>query len=133
MRKLFAVVPLLGMLAGCATPTPEEVAAATLYFPPTVKRTEEPRFCFTAAERQRALDEFSNSEADTLFELVIDADGKVRKARLIRTQVLPEYQQDLVDHAYWFGFTPDPHHQGYRAVYYPTNYKYERSFEWVGD
>ena len=62
---------------------------------------------------------------------MIDADGRVKKARLLRTHVRREYQQDMVDHAYTFGFTRDPACPGYRAGFFPIQYKYESTFEWI--
>lgn len=42
----------LALLASCrAAVSDEELRAATLYFPPEFKYVEEPRFSFTAAER----------------------------------------------------------------------------------
>jgi hypothetical protein len=131
MRNVIILVLLPLVLAGCATLAPADVAAATLYFPPQVKRIDEPRFCFSPVERERALQEYRQRGADTLFELVIDAQGKVKRARLVRTHVDREYRQSMVDHAYKFGFTADPQGQGYRAFYFPMKYSHETQFDWV--
>lgn len=130
MHRLWAPALLLAALAACTTVTPEDVAAATLWFPPQVKRLDEPRFVFTPAERRRAEQEYRHGGADTLFELVIDARGKVMRARLLRTHVAPEHHDDVLQHAYWFGFTPDPAGTGYRAFFLPMKYRYETTFEW---
>jgi hypothetical protein len=131
MRTLPALALLLVALAACTTVSPEEVAASTLWFPPAVKRIDEPRFCFGAAERKHALQEFRRDGADTLFELVIDAEGKVKKARLLRTHVAPEYHADVLQHAYWLGFSPEPGGTGYRAFFFPMKYRYQTSAEWI--
>ena len=135
-RTLVTTLPGLVVLfvasAGCiAPPSAGEVAAATLYFPPEVRRIDEPRFCFSAAESERALQEYRNVGADTLFELVIDARGEVKKVRLLRTHVDRVYHQDMLDHARWFVFTPDLKNQGYRAFFLPMKYRFDATFEWI--
>ena len=131
MKTPYVLVSLLVVLSACIAPSPEEVAAATLYFPPQFKRIAEPRFCFSSAERERALQGCREDGADTLFEIVIDAKGKVEKVRLIRTHVDPDYQQDMLDHANGFGFTPDATGSGYRAFFFPVKYHYQSEFEWI--
>ena len=110
---------------------PAEVAAATLYFPPQVKRIQEPRFCFDPAERERALQTYRELGADTLFELVVDQEGKVVKARVLRTDERRSYREDMLDHARRFRFTPDREVPGYRAFYYPARYGFDNEFEWL--
>jgi len=129
---LLVLVSLLLASAGCtAPPSAAEVAAATLYFPPEVRRIDEPRFCFSAAERERALQEYRSDGSDTLFECVIDDQGKVKKVRLLRTHVNRVYHQDMLNHARWFVFTPDLKGQGYRAFFLPMKYRFDATFEWI--
>ena len=119
------------LLVGCTTPpTSAEVEAATVYFPPQVKYLDEPDWVFTSAERQRALRAY-REQADTLFELVIDGEGKVKRARLLRTDVRKEYHEDLVAHARHLGFTKDTDPGRYRAFYFPVDYRNNRDFRWV--
>lgn len=135
-NALILLAALLVVSAGCAaSPTDAEVASATLFFPPHYRRIDEPRFCFSEAERQRALQEYRKQGADTLFELVIDARGAVKDVRLVRTHVDRHYHQDMLDHARWFAFSPDAADTagtGYRAFFYPVKYRYDPSFEWIG-
>jgi hypothetical protein len=132
MLRALVVVGLLVVAATCtAPPSDAEIAAATLYFPPEYRCIDEERFCFSVAERERALQAYRQDGADTLFELVIDAQGRVKKARLLRTHVRREYHQDMVDHAYRFEFTSEAKCEGYRAFFFPIRYQFESTFEWV--
>ena len=131
--KALALVCLLVLGGSCRSPaTAEEVQAATLYFPPTFKVVDRPRFSFSMAERQRALDEYRDHGADTLFEVVVDGDGRVVKSRLVRTQVPASYHDDLEAHARRFQFTEDAQSL-YRAFYFPVRYRYDSELEWVGE
>ena len=130
--KLVLVLATLGVVLGCvAPPSPAEVAAATLYVPPKVRLIDEPGYCFTSAERERALQEARQQDCNTVFELVIDAAGQVKKARVIRTQVRKEFHQDLVEHARHLEFSADPRGEGYRAFFLPMRLRYDASFEWI--
>lgn len=103
-----------------------------LYFPPLFKYVEEPKYAFSAAERQRAIQEYRKYGADTLFELIVDHDGKVKRARLLRTQVRREYHQEMIEHVRRMSFTQDAENQKYRAFFFPTRYRLNAEFEWVG-
>lgn len=127
-----AAAALLALLAACASASvSEEVRNATLYYPPQVRLVDEPRSCFTHAERQRALLELSRVDADTLFELIVDEEGKVVRARLLRTHVRREYHEQLEDHARAFEFTPEDCGGRYRAFFFPCRYRHDAGFEWV--
>jgi hypothetical protein len=122
----------LALATSCEAPvTAEELERATLYFPPQFKYVEEPRFCFTRAERERALKEYKQVGADTLFEVIIDNEGTVKKVRLLRTHVRKDYHDFMLEHARWFLFTEDPGSEMYRAFYYPIVYDFEAEFEWL--
>lgn len=120
------------LLASCQVAvTDAELRSAPLYFPPNFKFVAEPRPAFTAAERQRALLEAKAQGVDTLFELVIDSEGRVRRARLLRTHHPARHHEFLLEHARGFEFAPDARSALYRAFYYPTNYELNVSFEWL--
>ncbi len=131
MRYLLVALLACLCLPSCKTASEAEIESAVLYFPPKVKHTEEARFCFDLAERVKAVREFDEMEADTLFELVIDRRGNVKKARLVRTYVEKAYRQELVDHAYRFKFSELPGGTEYCAFYWPTTYRMEHEFEWA--
>lgn len=125
---------LLGLLlaigSGCtAPPTDAEIEQAVLWFPENPKYVDEARFSFEPAERRKALRALDDLPADTLFELVVDAKGKVRKARLLKTWVDRIYRDDLVDHARRMQFSADPDDDRYRAFYFPTTYGFESTVD----
>jgi hypothetical protein len=125
-------VALLTLAAGCAAgPTEAEVEAATAYLYPEFKYVEEPRFSFTPAERARALRDFRDAGADTLFEVVVDGAGHVQKARLLRTHVHKQYHSQMEAHALRFVFTEDARSAPFRTFYFPMQYRFDASFEWV--
>jgi hypothetical protein len=124
--------PALLVLASCqAAVSDAELRSAPLYFPPNFKYVAEPRPGFTAAERQRALLEAKAQGVDTVFELVIDSEGRVRRARLLRTHHPARHHELLLEHARGFEFEQDAQSELYRAFYYPTNYELNLSFEWL--
>lgn len=134
MSRLIAVLTLLYVgLPSCMSPaaTPAEIEAATLYFPPTVKIVDEPRFSFSSAERQKALETYREVGADTLFEFVIDDEGQVVRSRLVRTNVKRVYRESLEDHAERLVFSGDGGSGRYRAFYFPTDYDMNPTFEWL--
>jgi hypothetical protein len=122
----------LVLLTGCrAAATPEEIAAATLFFPPVFKYVEEPRVDFSDAERLRALEECKRQGGDTLFEWIIDADGVVRRARSVRTWVDEIYHDVVLEHARRFEFSGSEQREMYRAFDYPLEYRFQSRFEWL--
>ena len=131
MKVHLLLISVLSLATSCASAVSEDVLRAKLYFPPEVKYVEEPSFSFSSAERKKALLEYRDHGADTLFELIIDAEGKVVRSRLIRTNVDPVYHQDLEDHAAHFEFTSDADGSMYRAFYYPVDYRHRTTFEWL--
>jgi hypothetical protein len=131
MNRTLALLPLLALVSGCTSIPPEAVEHATLYFPPQFKYIDEPRYCFSPAEREKALQTYRKKGADTLFELVIDSQGKVKKARLLRTHVDTIYHEDMENHARSFEFTKDTEGHRFRAFFFPTKYKHESTFEWI--
>lgn len=114
-----------------ASASPEEVARATLFFPPVFKYVDELRWSFSDAERLRALQEYIRKGADTLFEVVIDADGKVRRMRIVRTPVDEIYHEFVLEYARGWEFSPDERRDSYRAFYYPVEYRFRAQFEWL--
>jgi len=116
---------------GCTSVSASEVDSATLYFPPRFRYVDEPRSCFDPAERERALREYRERGADTLFEIVGGKDGTVRKARLLRTYVKPVDHPSLEDHARRLQFSPDSESEMYRAFYFPVRYRHDATFEWI--
>lgn len=133
IRALSAAVAAVVLSSvSCTSPvTAEEVAAATLYFPPEVRRIDAPRFCFSLADRRKALDSYRETGADTLFEIVIDDRGEVVLSRLVRTHVRGVYHADLEAHAERFEFTSDGGSGEYRAFYFPVAYDHDTTFEWL--
>lgn len=131
--RLHLSIPVSLLALACQGPSPEDVRDAVLYFPPQVRHVDAPRFCFLPAERERALQEYEEGGADTLFELVVDAEGQVRRARLVRTHVRDEYHEVMEEHARRFKFTPAPEDEGYRAFYLPMRYRLDSEFEWIGE
>jgi hypothetical protein len=131
LKWFLAMGSVLLLVSACkSAASAEAVAAATLYFPPNFKYVEEPRYSFSSAERQRALQEYREQGADTLFELVIDHQGRVMKARLLRTHVSEVYHDDMIHHALRMEFSPDANCQMYRAFYFPAKYSHTAEFEW---
>jgi hypothetical protein len=131
MKLTLATLFVLMTTLGCSTIPLEDVQNATLYFPPQVRYIDEPRFCFAAAERKKALEEYKADGADTLFELVIDSDGKVKRARLLKTHVDPKYHEQMEQHARLFEFTKDTQGDRFRAFYFPAKYRFDATFEWI--
>ena len=84
-----------------------------------------------AGQETRTAETNRNHAADPLFEIVVDKDGKVRKARLLRTHVRPEYHEDMLSHARRFVFSEDAEGEMFRAFYFPTRYRYNAEFEWA--
>jgi hypothetical protein len=122
----------LALGSGCkASASPEEVAAATLFFPPVYKLVAEPRWSFSDAERLKALQAYTKQGADTLFELIVDADGKVVRTRLLRTPVDEIYHEVLLEHSRRWEFSPDARRSSYRALYYPIEYTLHHDNEWL--
>lgn len=118
--------------AGCTSaPTAEEIEAATLFFPPTYRRLEAPRWCFSEAERRKALDTYWDAGADTLFELVVDAEGVPARVRIVRTKIEGIYHERVFEIARAFRFAPDERGSGYRAFYYPVDMNFQPTFQWL--
>lgn len=125
------MVVLIGICAGCPTIKMSDLEGVTLYYPPKIKFISEPRYPFTENERNLALLSLKHAKADTLFEIIIDNEGKVVKARVLKTRVRKNYIEDLESHARRFKFTKDPGEQQYRAFYYPVKYRYNSEVEWM--
>ena len=118
--------------AGCrASATPEEVAAATLFFPPIYRHLEEPRWCFSDAERLKALDVYRERGADSLFELIVDAEGVPKRVRIVRTPIEEIYHDRVFEIARAWRFSPDKRGAGYRAFYCPVDLNFQPTFEWL--
>ena len=79
----------------------------------------------------KAIAAFEETEADTLFELVFDDQGAVRKARLVRTSARRRYHEDMEAHAQLFEFNPSPENTSFRAFYFPVRYTSQHTFEWL--
>ena len=127
MKNWIPLVPLLLLIGACkSTVTNEELESATLYFPPVVKYLDRPGYSFDNVERQKALRSYKDY-GDTLFELVIDREGRVKKARILRTHVKRHNHEFMLEHANDFRFTKDTEDR-YRAFYYPTNYTLELDY-----
>ena len=134
MKTTLIASTALALLFSCQSPVTEaQIQEAELYFPPKVKYLSEARFSFSTAERKKALLNYTKHGADTLFEFVIDRQGKVKKARLLKTRVKKVYHEDLEIHAEGMEFSEDDGPAPYRAFYYPTDYTFRPTFEWVGD
>src|SRR5262245_24825244 len=106
-------------------------AEAGLYIFPKYKYVTEPRFCFSAENRQRALDTYRDLGANTLYELIVDRRGKVNRCRLIKTSIRREYEEDVEARGFHFEFNEDKKTKLYRAFYYPVDYDYKVEFEWL--
>ncbi|MEM1451414.1 MAG: hypothetical protein AAGI22_20025 [Planctomycetota bacterium] len=132
MRTLTALLPLLLSTVDCAiTATDEEIAAATLYVPPNFKYLDKARFSFSVAERERALQAFERSDADTLFEFVVDPQGNVERVRIVKTHVRRDYQPGMVDNARFWTFGADPTSERFRAFFVFMEYSVNPEFEWI--
>lgn len=125
MKRCLILVVTLFLTLACKSLTDEEVKKANLFFPPTIRYVEEPRFCFSAAERERARKECLAQGADTLFEFVVDKEGRVVKVDILRTHVHRDYREDMMAHAQGFQFTQNTKNEMYRAFFYPTKYNYK--------
>jgi len=130
MCRVLALIATAVLMSGCKTTDPVAVQNAEVYFIPRFKYVEEPRFCFDAAERERALREYRKLGADTLFEFVIDSEGKVMKTRLLKTDQPEHRREDMLAHARIMVFSADVESHLYRAFYFPTKYTYESEFQW---
>lgn len=139
MKRLptLATIAIVSWLhGGCQLPSTPPVDAAAvknaeLYFPPRFRYVAEPRFCFSPAERERALQEWQRRGANTLFEFVVDNRGKVRKSRVVKTNLWADRVEPMEEHARVMVFTADPKNEGFRAFYLAANYTLERTFEWL--
>ena len=135
LRRIGSVLSLcalaLGLASGCrASATPEEVAAATLFFPPVFRYVAEPKWSFSDAERLKALQEYTGQGADTLLEMIIDPEGKVVRVRILRTRIDEIYHEILIEHARAFTFSAESESGHYRTFYYPIEYRLNHQFEW---
>ena len=106
-------------------------AAARLYVFPQFKYVAEPRFCFSSDDRQRALDASRDLGADTLYELIVESDGTVKRCDLIKTDIRPDYHEDVEARGLHFKFNEDRKTKLYRAFYYPVKFDYKVEFEWL--
>ena len=131
MKSLLVLLFALAVSSCVTQEADPSVANAELYFPPNFRYVAEPRFCFRPAERRRALDVYRELGADTLFEIVIDPEGKVRKARLLRSSVDRDYHDDVESHARQLVFTPELTTELYRAFYFPVTYSRQAEFQWM--
>jgi hypothetical protein len=131
MRRALVLALTAILLSGCETTDPAAVQNAEIFFLPRFRYVDEPRFCFDAAERERALQEYKKLGADTLLEFVIDNQGHVRKTRLVKTDQPKHRHEDIVAHARVMTFTEDPESSQYRAFYFPMEYTYKSEVEWV--
>jgi hypothetical protein len=131
MKRALALIATGLLVSGSTSVDPAAVQNAEVYFPPLFRRVEKPRYCFSAAERERAVQESRRIGAETLFEPVVDREGKVEKARLVRTDQPKHRQEDILAHARVMVFSPDAESDRYRAFYFPTQYGYESTFEWL--
>lgn len=120
----FAVGLFAVGLSACQTLSQAEVDTATLFFPPTYKYVDDPRYSFPPVERKRALQAYWEAGADTLFEIVIDSRGEVTRSRLLRTTVDRVYRAELEDHAETLLFNPDEDPR-FRAFFYPVDYEFK--------
>jgi hypothetical protein len=122
------------LAAGCkSTLDPEAVQNADLYFLPRFKYVEKPVYCFSAEERERALQEYRKTRSNILFEFVIDSEGQVKKVRFVQTYEASHRQQDILAHARSMVFSPDAESDKFRAFYYPVKYDFESEFQWMND
>jgi len=130
-----AAVVLAGfclLLMSCQTASSAKIEDAILYYLPQCRHIDSARYSFTSAERQKAIQSMSQAGADTLFELIIDGEGRVKRARLIRTKTLSCYREDMERHAMIMKFTPDHSSEmPYRTFYMPARYRYNSTFEWM--
>lgn len=127
---LTLILSLLCSLGCRSTVSDAELQAATLYFSPTVKIVEGPKINFTQAEREKALKAYKGIGANALFALVVDDEGRVLRARLLRTKERKEYHEGMLEHIRSIVFAPSSKEDFYRCFYYPINYKLDASFEW---
>jgi hypothetical protein len=124
---------LLAFLAvGCRSgPTPQEIEEATLFVPPVYKRVERARWCFSDAERSKALAEHTRRGANSLLEVLIDDSGQIVRLRVVRTQVQEIYHDIVLEHVGSMKFSADPTVAGHRAFYLPLDYDFSARFEWL--
>jgi hypothetical protein len=134
VKRALALIASILLVSGCQSPLdPDAVRNAELYFPPRFKYVEKPVYCFTAEERERALQEHRQIGSDTLFEFVVDSQGQVRKVRLVQTYQPSHRHEDILAHARSMVFSPDAESDRYRAFYFAAKYAYNSEFQWVND
>ena len=129
MKLALSLLSALLLFTSCIAP-PESFDGVTLYFAPAMKYVDEPRFSFTDQERRYALQEYRTDGSNTLFEFVIDSQGKVKKSRVVKTSVKREYRDTLENHARGMVFSKDSESDRYRAFYYRVDYDFNANFEW---
>jgi hypothetical protein len=127
-----ALLLILFLLQACPSPPvdPAAVASAKVYFPPRFQHVAEPRFCFGPAERERAIQECEKMGANSLFEFVIDNEGHVKQARVVKTSLWRDRMAPMEEHARIMVFSAGPKSALYRDFYFPVNYTYNSTFEW---
>ena len=134
MNYSLSLIATLLLSPGCVSPLdPAAVQAAEVYFPPRFKYVAEPQYCFSPAECKHALLECAKRKADTLFEFVVDSDGKVKKARLVKTQQPSDHEEVMLEHARVMVFSADAESKLYRCFYFPVKYTYSSDFKWSTD
>jgi hypothetical protein len=134
VKTALALLSTVLLSAGCKSHLdPDAVRSADLYFPPRYKYVEKPVYCFSAEERERALQEYRTLGSNTLFEFVIDSEGLVRKVRFVQTYEPSHRQQDILAHARAMVFSPDAESDKFRAFYYPVKYDFKSEFQWLND
>ncbi len=134
MKRALALIASVLLVSSCQAPLDADaVRNAELYFPPRFKYVEKPVYCFTAEERERALQEHRKTGSNTLFEFVVDRQGQVMKVRFVQTYQPSHRHEDILAHARTMVFSPDTESQRYRAFYFPTKYAYSAEFQWIND
>lgn len=134
MKIARALLSAVLLVAGCKSHLdPDAVRNAELYFLPRFRCVEKPVYCFTAEERERALQEHRRLGSDILFEFVIDNEGQVVKVRFVQTYEPEHRHADILAHARRMVFTPDTENGPYRAFYFPTKYNARYEFDWLND
>jgi hypothetical protein len=134
VKRALALIASVLLVSSCQTPLdPDAVRNAELYFPPKFKYVEKPKYCFTAEERERALQEHRMLGSNSLFEFVIDSQGQVMKARIVQTFQPAHRHEDILAHIRSMVFSADASSPLYRAFYVSTKYRYETEFQWLND
>lgn len=132
MKNRLLSAAMIFCMMGCKSVSSEDVQNAKAYLSPASRYVQEPEYCFSVAEEERALQEAQKKGANTVFEVVIDNEGVVQRARLIKTHVREYYHEDMVQQVRGFKFAKDPKTVFYRAFYLPMKYSFNAQFEWVG-